>query len=160
MYLAHQHFGACKVKSHKNRLCKSDGVCNKCQTLIWLQRWKSIDEERVWVAAEILYLLSFAWQTTTLACEYRTCTIIQVLGTHKHTNLEGKILKVFLFFLVKHKHRSNCGCQLGNTLSKSLIFRRQKPDVSNWATMKGKLHKSHSWQACPWDLYLFPILLS
>lgn len=37
-YLAHQCFRACKVKSHKKGLCKSDGVCKKCQSVTWLKR--------------------------------------------------------------------------------------------------------------------------
>lgn len=90
----------------------------------------------------------------------------QVLGTHKHTNLEGKDKKSS-FFPVKHKHwtqlhrarLANCASaeteqlqhpgttmdvslEMLTKISKSLIFRRQKTDVSNWATMEGKLHKS------------------
>lgn len=111
----------------------------------------------------------FEWlQKSFIFCLANNHFVLWVQDLYHHTSagdtqthkLKGENIRSLPFLPEKHNHRHNYGCQFGNVLSRSLIFRRWKTCVSNWATMKGKLHKSHFWQAHPWDRYLFPILLS
>lgn len=119
--------------------------------------------------------ISFAWQTTFLACETKDCTTTQVLGVLQTHKLRVKKPKASLFLpSLKHIYRvTDPGPQIADMraslascadaeaeqlqypdtavgVSLEMLFQKTQfledesnIDVSNWALMEGKLHKSH-----------------